>query len=85
MNLTMEDFHSLRDGKELSDKIVNAAQHLLKQQFSNICGFQSTLLGQNLSFKAIPSNCHYVQILHTGIVIEEFFNFEFVDFMSGYI
>ena len=48
MNLTMEDFHSLRDGKELSDKIVNAAQHLLKKQFSNICGFQSTLLGQNL-------------------------------------
>ena len=40
-------------GNELSDAVINAAQHLLKQSVTIINGFQSSTLGQVLPYKKI--------------------------------
>lgn len=49
--LSEEDRKVLKTGHWLNDKLVNAAQKLLKQQFPHVPGFQDTLLGQTLSFE----------------------------------
>ena len=47
----------------LDDKIINAAQTLLKMHFSTP-GLQYTTLGSNLSFDIIKAD--FVQMLHNG-------------------
>ena len=62
--LYKSDENDLPVGNEqLSDAVINAAQHLLKQSFTTINGFQSLTLGQALQFKSTPLNA--VQILHS--------------------
>ena len=60
------DREVLLSSKELTDTIVDASQVLLSLQFPSIAGFQSTLLGQNLSFRAVSQDVTSVQIIHTG-------------------
>ena len=60
--LYKSDENDLPVGNELSDAVINAALHLLKQSFTTINGFQSRTLGQVLLFKSTPLNA--VQILH---------------------
>ena len=52
--------------KEQTDTIVDTSQVLLSLQFPSIAGFHSTLLGQNLSFRAVSQDATSVQIIHTG-------------------
>ena len=47
----------------LSDTIVNAAQQLLKQQFPELCGLQSVVLGLLLSFDI--QRGEFLQIINT--------------------
>ena len=57
--LTTQERNTLIDGGELSDRIINAACAVLKKQFPDIGGLQSTLLQQK--------NCNFVnavQIIH---------------------
>lgn len=44
--------------------IITVASQMLKQQFPNINGFQSTLLGQDLSFQSVDPP--FIHILHIG-------------------
>ncbi len=53
--------------KDLTDSIVNAAQTLLKNQFPDYAGFQSTLLGEGLKFAPVNRKKKSVQILNTGM------------------
>ena len=48
----------------LNDNIIHAAQKLLKQHSTAICGFQNTLLGAKCAFK--PETEDFVQILFDG-------------------
>ena len=50
VGLNEDDKKILETNGWLNDRLVNAAQDLLKVQFSNVPGFQTTLLGQNFSF-----------------------------------
>ena len=68
LNLSKEDHYCLTHGLELTDRIVNASQVLMKQQFG-AAGLQNTLFGQSLKFKPVkktPTDACIVQILHTG-------------------
>ena len=66
LDLKDEDCYLLCNGHHISDRIVNASQKLMKRQY-NVGGLQNTLLGQNLSFKAVSNtDAAVVQILHTG-------------------
>ena len=65
--LTQSDKEILMsDSSWLNDRLINAAQTLLKRQFHNsgVEGFQCSLLGQKLKFKAVDQEM--VQIIHTG-------------------
>ena len=67
MDLSTTEHHSLISGGWLSDRIISAAQALLKQQFPHIDGFQCSLLGESLKFKPISQNKPFIQIIYTGI------------------
>ncbi len=62
-NSKYSEFHVLLTDQWLNDYVIDSAQRLLKQQFS-VCGLQSSLRGQNLSFDVIGLNKKYVLILH---------------------
>lgn len=46
----------------LTDNEITAVLDILRSQFPNIQGFQSTLRGQNLSFKRLSGS--FIQIIH---------------------
>ena len=51
--------------KELGDKIIESAQNILRNQFPDFNGFQSTIFKQNLKqFYKVDKNM--IQILHRG-------------------
>ena len=52
----------MSSGKWLNDLHISAAQQLLRTDFPNIQGLQSSLLGVHLKFQPINTNC--VQILN---------------------
>ena len=54
----------LSKGEWLNDLLIDAAQSVLKTENNDLSGFQSTVLGQNLSFN--PEQREFVQILHNG-------------------
>ena len=56
LNLYKADCEVLMEGKELTDNLVNAAQALLSTQFSSVGGFQDTILGHHLHFKAVSNH-----------------------------
>ena len=60
------DYNILRSTEWINDNIIYAAQSLLKKQFGICGGLQSTQYGHNLSFKVLPLNSKYVQILHVN-------------------
>ena len=57
------DEEAILMGNELTDVEINFAQELLKAQFTNIRGLQSTLLQQNISLLSKDSIENRVQIL----------------------
>lgn len=48
----------------VTDSIVNAAQHLLRQHFPQLPGLQDVLLGQTMAFNVMAGE--FLQILHTS-------------------
>ena len=62
--LTEEDFYCLQNGLHLSDRVINALQRLMKQQFK-VYELQNTLCGQNVTFRPKSDVC-IAQILYTG-------------------
>ena len=50
LNLLAEDNQAIEEGKWLSDRVINAAQELLKSISTSIGGLQNALLAQNLQF-----------------------------------
>ena len=66
LQLFDDDKSVLREGKELTCNIINAAGSLLKQQFPNVQGFQDTVLAHNLKFSPMPVNGLSIQIINTG-------------------
>ena len=67
LNLRESNRLILLNGSDLNDNIINAAQRLLKSQFSEIEGFQNTILAHNLKFKPTSSRTLSIQILHAGM------------------
>ena len=63
IKLTLEDKNAIINGQRLNDLIINFAQKVLRQQFPNVRGFQSTLLQE----KKKKSNFEQdrVQIIHS--------------------
>jgi hypothetical protein len=53
LGLTAKDKKTLQNNSKLDDKVINAAQTVLKQQFPGISGWQDTILSQT-SFESIP-------------------------------
>ena len=62
------DLQCLRDGKDLSENLINAAQVVLKTQFK-VEGFLSTAKSQSLKYTSLSEGALCVQILYTGIII----------------
>ena len=63
LNLLAEDNQAI-EGKWLSDRVINAAQELLKSISTSIGGLQNALLAQNLQFTI--ERDRFVQILHVS-------------------
>ena len=60
---------SIRNGEQLNNNHINAANRLLQRQFSEIQGFASPVLGQKLCFPIFNdilgySGQPYLQVLH---------------------
>ena len=56
------DREFLRGGKWLSDAVVTASQHLLKELYPHVGGLQPTTLGLTLGF--VVQKTEFVQILN---------------------
>ena len=54
----------LLDGKWLNDRIVTAAQNLIKESYPSSRGLQDVSLGLVLGFNVCKTD--FIQILHTG-------------------
>ena len=65
--LTKTDKDEIEGKCQLSDKIIEAAQSILKQQFPNLNGFQSTLFKQNIKHLK-KEDKNMIQILHRGTI-----------------
>ena len=67
LNLTLIERNILQSSQWLNDRIISAAQCLLRKQTNGkVSGWQSTLHSQRKGmFHPVPSNSPYVQILHT--------------------
>lgn len=65
--MTAEDRKIVAEGKELSDKHMNFAQSLMKQQFTDtpIKGFVSTLIFSNKRSVNFTTGGPVIQIVHT--------------------
>ena len=62
---------SIKNGEQLNDSNINAANCLLQGQFSEIQGFASPVLGRKLCFPTFNdilgySGQPYLQVLHNG-------------------
>ena len=62
--LTLADKEHILAGGKLDDRHINVAQNLLKQQFSEVAGLQSTLL-QAKPRKLCDENRKMIQIVHS--------------------
>ena len=60
--LSMDDYHSLKNGDWLTDNLINVAQTILKKSHPHVGGLQTTTKGEVLSFD-IESG-EFVQILN---------------------
>ena len=66
INLSKKEKQDLLSGKELNDLHINAFQNLLKSQFTEIGGLNSTLLQSKTQFlkSELNSNKNILQIIH---------------------
>ena len=62
--LSKKDESIILNGEWLTDKIIIAAQGLIKKAYPSVLGFQNTNLGETLTFNVMKSE--FVQVLHTG-------------------
>ena len=62
----MSDRRILQGTEWLNDNIIYAAQLLLKKEFTEHGGFQSSQCGRNLNFKVLGLDVKYVQILQVN-------------------
>ena len=62
--MTVEEEQLLLGGKWLNDKLINAAQCLIKATYPNVNGLQDVSLGHTLAFDVLRGE--FIQILHTG-------------------
>ena len=62
--LTIKEKNILENGKQLTDLIINYSCSILKKQFSEFGGFQSTLLQNSLLHSALPNQNNIVQVIH---------------------
>ena len=65
LKLEMSDLVSITAGRELSDKVINAAMLLLSKQYGHVDGMQDCTLGHYLHFTPINQTLA-IQIFHTG-------------------
>ncbi len=63
--LSTDDEKILLDGHWLNDKLINAAEALIRNHYEHVRGLQDVSLGQTLGFD-VMSNEGFVQIIHTG-------------------
>ena len=66
LKLKESDRVLLLNGSDLNDTLINAAHSLLSSQFSEIEGFQNTILVYNLKFQPVSNTTLSIQILHAG-------------------
>ena len=66
LKLKESDRVLLLNGSDLNDTLINAAHSLLSSQFSEIEGFQNTILVYNLKFQPVFNTTLSIQILHAG-------------------
>ena len=66
LNLSRTDLDDIEHGRWLNDKVVSAAQKLIKddKELLQVGGLQNTVRSQTLSFKVAKKE--FVQILHQG-------------------
>ena len=83
--LNQNDKDEIVGHKELGDKIIESAQNILRNQFPDFNGFQSTIFKQNLKhFYKVDKNM--IQILHRGdIKSGHWFTISTVDCKEGAI
>ena len=62
IKLTEENIHEISSGKKLSDRHIDAANHLLKKQFPHVRGLQTPLFGQTGHFRVTAAP--FIQMLH---------------------
>ena len=67
LKLKESDRILLLNGSDLNDNLINAAHSLLNSQFSEIKGFQNTILAHHLKFHPVSNGTLSIQILHAGI------------------
>ena len=53
-------------GSDLNDNLINAAHCLLSSQFSELQGFQNTILAHHLKFQPVSNGALSIQILQAG-------------------
>ena len=70
-DLNLKESHRvlLLNGSDLDDTLINAAHSLLSSQFSEIEGFQNTILAYNLQFQPVSNATLSIQILHAGTYV----------------
>ena len=74
---------SVQSGDWLDDMHMDAASSLLSSQFPSLCGFYSTLLGQNLSFPVTRES--FIQILRQSLdTVEHSQSFSVIVFDSKF-
>ena len=65
ITLKTEDKAIIANGEKMHDLIIDMAQRLLKKQFPNLLGLQSTLLQQKKRQQGIERNNLQLQVIHS--------------------
>ena len=66
LKLEISDRVSVTAGRELCEKVINAAMLLLSKQYGHVDGLQDCTLGHYLRFTPINNRTLAIQIFHTG-------------------
>ena len=62
MCLTLKHKDAIENNEMLNDEHIQAAHNLMKKQFPQLGGLQSTLLCQNKGLSAIKIMEHYIKV-----------------------
>ena len=66
LKLRESDRALILNGSDLNDNLINAAHCLLSSQFSELQGFQNTILAHHLKFQPVSDSVLCIQILNAG-------------------